>query len=85
MDRNSVLVMNFVSSRIPAVFFLKGDLKNSKAIFKARKEFKRLRKDFAADRTENLRKTEVCEVTGRYPFSILWQSKVKGKKIFSKL
>lgn len=68
-----------------AVFVLKGEKENAKAVLQARKEFKRLRPSFAADRLENQRKAVTEKVEGRFPFSILWKFHVCRAKAFSKL
>lgn len=75
-------VLDFVAF---LVFVLKLDFRNAEAVWKARKEFARLRSQFKTDREENLGKAVVHDIPQRYGFSILWQSKIKGKKIFSKL
>ena len=66
-------------------FFLKGDLKNCTAVFKARRAFHKMRPDFDKDRRhiQQLRKNE--RVPERVQFSLLWQYYVKGKKTFSAL
>ncbi len=56
-----------------------------KAIYKARHDFRRWKKDFAADRE----RIQASRVTGkeseRCSFSILWQYYVKGRKFFNDL
>ena len=66
-------------------FFLKGDLKNCTAVFKARRSFHKMRPDFDKDRRhiQQLRTNE--RVPERVQFSLLWQYYVKGKKTFSAL
>lgn len=65
------------------VFFLKGDGKNAKAVFQARKEFKRLRSSYAASRAENLEKATGETIPERVSFSILWKFHVERKRTFS--
>lgn len=67
------------------VFLLKGDLKNARAVVRAREEFNRMKPDFVSDRMENLRQTSVSIIPQRFSFSILWQIKVRRKKYFSDL
>lgn len=67
------------------VFLLKGDWANFRAVIQARKEYARLRPQFKADRQENLDKAVGFNVSGRFPFSILWQSKLLGHKKYSDL
>lgn len=67
------------------VFLLKGDWGNFRAVIQARKEYARLRPQFKADRQENLDKAVGFNVSGRFSFSILWQSKVRGHKKYSDL
>ena len=40
---------------------------------------------FVSDRKQNLRLTVVRHPLGRFPFSILWEAKLKGKKLYSLL
>ena len=67
------------------VFLLKGDWGNFRAVIQARKEYARLRPQFKADRQENLDNAVCFNVSGRFSFSILWQSKVRGHKKYSDL
>jgi hypothetical protein len=67
------------------VFLLKGDWSNACAVIKARQEFLRMRSQFVSDRKQNLRLTVVRYPLGRFPFSILWEAKLKGKKLYSLL
>ena len=67
------------------VFFLKGDIGAARAVSRARKQYKRLRPRFEADRKENLRLTIKEDIPERYHFSILWKNKVRGIKFFSDL
>ena len=67
------------------VFLLKGDWGNACAVIKARQEFLRMRSQFVSDRKQNLRLTVVRYPLGRFPFSILWEAKLKGKKLYSLL
>lgn len=67
-------------------FLLKGDVANFKAVWRARREFNRLRPGFAPDRAENLRLAVAGgAVPERVSFSLLWQYYVRGRKRFSQL
>lgn len=67
-------------------FLLKGDVANFKAVWRARREFNRLRPGFGPDRAENLRLAVAGgAVPERVPFSLLWQYYVRGRKRFSQL
>jgi hypothetical protein len=64
---------------------LKHNWGDFKAIFRARRAFKRWRKDFDADR-ERIQASRTEErVPQRRSFSLLWQYYVKGRKRFSDL
>ena len=67
------------------MLILKHNWGDFKAIFRARRAFKRWRKDFDADR-ELIQATRTEErVPQRRPFSLLWQYYVKGCKRYSDL
>ena len=56
-----------------------------KAVYRARRAFKRWRKDFEADRRA-IQASRVAEkIPERREFSLLWQYYVKGRKLFSTL
>lgn len=67
------------------VWLLKGDWANVKAVCEARREFHRLRPQFAADRRQNLEKTVLKRIPERYTFSLIWQAKIKGRTTYSAL
>ena len=68
-----------------AVFALKGDLSNAKAVWQARKEFKQMRPSYAEVRQANLKAARVDRVPERVSFCLLWQYYAKGRKFFSQL
>lgn len=68
-----------------AMFLLKGEWGSMKAVFSARREFRRLKRDFYASREENLSKAISMDVPERSRFSILWKYHVRGCKTFDKL
>lgn len=85
-ELHSVMLMRFFLDYIAAfVFLLKGDFSNFKAVCRARREFRKMRPQFRGDRTENLRRAVAKDIPERVCFSILWQSKIRGRKVFSRL
>ena len=66
-------------------YLLKADFPNAKAVYQARREYKRLRPDFVNDRVGNLQKTSTHVIPERIKNSILWQFYVRGMKRFSLL
>ena len=66
-------------------FLLKGQWGSFLAVWRARRDFLRLRSQFREDRMENLRRTVLSPVPEQSQFSLLWQYYVKGRKTFDKL
>ncbi len=66
-------------------FLAKGDVANMKAIMRARRDFKAWRKDFEADRQENLARTTVNDIPEIRHLSLIWNYYVRGRKRFSEL
>lgn len=56
-----------------------------KAVYRARKAFRKWRKDFEADRKMIQASRVVTSVPERRRFSLLWQYYVKGRKFYSQL
>ncbi len=72
--------------RIAALkFLLSGSLAEAKAVFRARREFRRMLPDFEADRRENLSKATGNRIPERLDRSLLIQYYLKGKKTFAAL
>lgn len=64
---------------------LKGNFCDFKAVIKARRDYKRWKTDFKADR-DAIHKNSKCDiVTEQIPISILWQYYFKGRKKYSDL
>lgn len=63
---------------------LKRNIGDFKAIFRARRDFKRWRKDFETDR-EQIQKSRVGKNTEFAPFLLLWKYYAKGCKTYSQL
>ena len=78
-------VRTFLDYCAAAVWVLKGDFANAKAVWNARREFSRIRSQFTAGRQQNLAHTVLKTIPERYSFSLVWQAKVKGRKTFSAL
>ena len=68
-----------------AMFCVKGEWGSAKAVFRARREFYRLKGSFRASREENLQKAASMNVAERTRFSILWKYHAKGCKTFDRL
>ena len=68
-----------------AMFCVKGEWGSAKAVFRARREFYRLKGSFRATREENLQKAASMDVAERTRFSILWKYHAKGCKTFDRL
>ena len=67
------------------MLLLKRNWGDFRAVYRARRAFKRWRKDFDADR-EVIQRSRVSPfVPERRPFSLLWQYYVKGRKTYSAL
>lgn len=79
-----VMMMRAFLDYVAAVkFLLSGDIKDFKAVVKARREYRKMRHYFLPDRIENLR-CAVCEnIPQMSNRSILWEYYVKGNRLFS--
>ena len=55
------------------------------AVWRARREYCRMKDDFRADREDNLRKTRLSPVPEQSSFSLLWQYYVRGRKTYNAL
>lgn len=66
-------------------FLLTGHWQSFRAVWRARRDFRRIRSDFEADRRENLRQAVVSPVPTQSAFSLLWQYYVRGRKTFDRL
>lgn len=66
-------------------FLLKGQWGSFRAVWRARRDFRRLRPQFRADRMENLRRTVLTPVPEQSHFSLLWQYYVRGRKTYNAL
>ncbi len=64
---------------------LQGHWGDFKAIFRARRAFRRWRHDFDADRRRIQASRQTDTIASRRPYSLLWQYYVKGRRRFSDL
>lgn len=83
--RNVMLVRGVLDYVAAAMFALKGEWGSAKAVVRARKEYRKLKAEFAAAREENVAKAVSMEVPEHTRFSILWRYHLKGCKTFDKL
>ena len=67
------------------MLILKRNVGDFKAVYKARRAFRRWRKDFEEDRKAIQASRVAKEIPERRMFSLLWQYYVKGRKTFSTL
>jgi len=65
--------------------FLQGKKENAKQVFKARSDFKKMRKEFYSDRQKNLSLTQNQHPIGMLKGLILWKYYFGGIKTFDKL
>lgn len=81
-----VMVKRFFMDYIAAIqLFITGNPKNSAVVFKARRDFFRMRSNFRAKREENLAKTTQKEIPEIINKSVVWGYYVGNKKRFSSL
>ena len=67
------------------MLFLNRNIGDCKAIFRARKAFKKWLPEFKEDRAEIQRRRIIGRVVERRPYSILWQYYIRGRHRFSEL
>lgn len=67
------------------MLILKRNVGDFRAIYRARRAFKRWRKDFETDRKAIQASRVAKEIPERRAFSLLWQYYVKGRKTFAQL
>lgn len=66
-------------------FALKGQFPNASAVIRARKEFGKIKEEFANQRKTNIEKTVVKSIRERVNYSILAKFYMKRKRLFSEL
>lgn len=67
------------------VFFLKGNRENASAVFRARRDYKKMHYAFASERSKNLISSIDEEIPERVSFSILRNYYLMGRKRFRQL
>ena len=67
------------------MLLLKRNVGDFKAVYRARRAFKRWQKDFEPDRRAIQASRVAKEIPERRSFSLLWQYYVKGRKMFTQL
>ena len=78
-------VRHFLDYLAALQYLVKGEFCNARAVVKARREYRRIRSDFEADRENIQRMRTIHSVPERKGFLLLWQCYVKGKKTFAEL
>lgn len=85
-DMQKTLRIRYWLDVIAAVkFFITGNFKNAVAVFRAQREFRRLKKEYLPVRTENLQKTTTPEITEIRKKSLLFSFYIERKRKFSQL
>ena len=84
-ELKKVMRVRFILDYMAALFFLlKGECGNTKAVFRARKEYSKLKKEFQADRDHAI-KQSTQNLNGIYPKSIIFDYYLRGVKMFTQL
>jgi GT2 family glycosyltransferase len=68
-----------------AKFLLSRHLQDAKAVFAARREFRRLQASYLAVRQENMAKTTLSPIPEQFPGSLIVSFYLKGRKRYSEL
>ena len=66
-------------------FALTGGFDHCMAVFRARRDFRRVKKDYTAAREANLAATRIVDIKERTAFLLLWRRYAKGEKFYSDL
>ena len=74
------LVLDYVAA---LKFLLGGDVPSAKAVVRARREYKKIKKNFLKQREENISRMTVENPYGKFDFSLLGLHYIKGVKRFS--
>lgn len=85
-DLKKVMFIRGVLDYVAAfTFLLKGQIASAKAVYQAKCEYKRLKKDFTVSREINLKKTTLSSIPERIKGSILVAYYLKRQKKYSQL
>lgn len=83
-ELNKVMRVRFWLDGLAALMFLaKFQWGDFKAVFRARREFRRLKPEFIESRRENLQRAVTTEIPERAEFSLLWRYHVKRQKTWN--
>ncbi len=80
-----LLVRFWLDGLAAAMFVLKFHFADAKAVFKARREFRRLKQSFLDSRKSNLANVSLTDIPERAGFSLLWRYHVGQRKTYSQL
>ena len=75
----------FLDALASFVFLLKGETRSFFAVWQARREFRRMRKDFIGDRSANLAAAQSHSLPEMYGGSLLVDYYLRGRRVFSEL
>lgn len=67
------------------VFLLKGEGRSFRAVWQARREFRRIQTDFTQNRIDNLAATRLDPIPEQYPKSLLVAYHLRGRHTFSEM
>lgn len=88
-SEESLATVMFVRSVLDGIaalkFLISGSWDNFLAVYKARREFKKIKSNYNSARRDNLSKTKVSHIDGHTNFSILQEYYFRGKKTFDLL
>lgn len=85
-DLHGVLIVRALLDYVAAaMFLLKGEWGNTKAVFRARWAYHKLKREFRGARKDNLRQAASMIIPERSRYSILWKYHVCRKHTFDKL
>ena len=83
---STVMCCRFWLDRLAALqFLLKGERRSFQAVFRARADFRKQKKDFRASRKENLSRMVVNPIPEQARFSILWAYYFQNRHKYSDL
>lgn len=80
--RRVMFIRFWLDALASLVFLLKGEGRSFRAVWQARREFRRIKKDFAADRAANLAATTLDPIPEQFPGSLLMAYYVRRRRTF---
>ena len=85
-ELRSVMFVRLLLDYVAAFkFLLSGNAGDFKAVFRARREYRKMRRSYENIRKDNIEKTTVVQPVGRMPFMLLWQYYARGRKYYNDL